>query len=222
MKKEKLFLLGISLVSFLLMVVNAQAECSSECQQYCDQAGYCTDYIFSKLRVRQRGDAKQWKGNISANEVQPGDVAIFISGSYGHVAYVESVDGDNITISEWNWGAKSDDPLKRSCGVTREFGTLHQPYRTIPKSSVTRFWRSKLSLSNDSTPITLEARQVSNLAWYPPNKTCVNAEKWMKIQDGRAIQEFGDNSICYQMYIQNPLYETILLGTGDLPLQCTE
>ena len=219
MRKEKLFLLGMLLVSFLLMAINAQAECSSECQQYCGQ-GYCTDYIFSRLHVRQHGNAKQWKGNISSSEVQPGDVAIFISGSYGHVAYVESVDGDNITISEWNFGGCNTDRCDQTCGVTDNYGRTTT--RVVSISSVTRFWRPKLSLFNDSTPIILETRRVSNLAWYPPNKTCVNAEKWMKIQDGRAIQEFGDNSICYQTYIQNPIYEIILLGTGELPEQCTE
>lgn len=219
MKRRKLFLFGILLANFLLIATNTQATCSSECRQYCGQ-GYCTDYIFSRLHVKQVGDAKQWKGNISANEVQSGDVAIFVFGKYGHVALVESVDGNYITISEWNFGSCNTSQCDQACGVTDNYGKTTR--RRVLVSSVTRFWRPAISLFNDSTSITLEVRQVSDLAWYPPNKTCINAEKWMRIKNGRAIQEFENKAVCYGTYIQNPLYETILLGTEDLPLQCIQ
>lgn len=59
--------------------------------------GYCTDYIKSPPEVGGRGysdapsgDAKTWPGNVSLDDIQRGDVAIFYDKNWGHVAYTLS------------------------------------------------------------------------------------------------------------------------------------
>ena len=65
-------------------------------------------------------------------------------------------------------------------------------------------------------------RIVNETGWYPPTKTCINAESWVRVRYGRAIQSMGSNSICYEEYIRNPTYQSILLGSGSLPQECTQ
>ncbi|KKQ47538.1 MAG: hypothetical protein US66_C0010G0015 [Candidatus Moranbacteria bacterium GW2011_GWD2_37_9] len=68
-------------------------------------------------------------------------------------------------------------------------------------------------------------RTVNGIGWYPPNKTCVNASQWYKTVDGKAIASYADNSACYlvgSFYINNILWQNVLFGTGDLPLECTQ
>ena len=54
------------------------------------------------------GDAKNWacvaraRGMSMGSSPAPGAIAVWTWGTYGHVAYVESVNGDNITISDYN------------------------------------------------------------------------------------------------------------------------
>lgn len=57
-----------------------------------------------------RGNAKQWPGNASAAGIpvdgnpRVGDVAITMAGPYGHAMYVEAVNGNSITVSQYNFG----------------------------------------------------------------------------------------------------------------------
>lgn len=57
-----------------------------------------------------RGNAKQWPGNARAAGIpvdgnpRVGDIAVTSTGPYGHVMYVESVSGSNITVSQYNFG----------------------------------------------------------------------------------------------------------------------
>ncbi len=81
----------------------------------------CTNYVAYRLSQRDiarftiigQADAKNWGPQARAqgyavdkSNPQPGDVAWFDTniGASGHVAYVESVDGDKVTVSEDNWG----------------------------------------------------------------------------------------------------------------------
>lgn len=56
------------------------------------------------------GNANQWPGGAAARGIavdgnpRVGDVAILMSGPYGHAMYVESVSGGNITVSQYNYG----------------------------------------------------------------------------------------------------------------------
>jgi surface antigen len=75
--------------------------------------GYCTWWVASKRSVPWRGNAAQWWWNARAMGFAEGAVprpgAIMVMGisassPYGHVAYVESVNGNgSFTISEMNW-----------------------------------------------------------------------------------------------------------------------
>lgn len=69
----------------------------------------CTSYAAWKLSVAGRtgfayhGSAKKWV-NYGTRVTTPkaGDVAVFTTGTWGHVAYVESVSGSTVTISDYN------------------------------------------------------------------------------------------------------------------------
>lgn len=76
--------------------------------------GYCTYYVAQKRCVTWRGDAKYWLSNAQAQgysvcwgnsscEPVPGAIMVTSENSrWGHVVYVESVDGNSVTISEMN------------------------------------------------------------------------------------------------------------------------
>lgn len=74
--------------------------------------GYCTYYVASRRNVPSNwGNASQWYYNAIASGYavgtapQPGAIAQTAGGwgGYGHVAYVESVNGGMVTISEMNF-----------------------------------------------------------------------------------------------------------------------
>ena len=56
------------------------------------------------------GNANQWPGNAAASGIPTSSspkrhsVAVTYSGPYGHVAWVESVSGGYVTVSQYNWG----------------------------------------------------------------------------------------------------------------------
>ena len=77
--------------------------------------GYCTYYVATKMKITFGGNAKNWLANAGASGYVVGQEpaphsAVVMTGSkgalrrYGHVAYVESVNGDGtITVSEMNY-----------------------------------------------------------------------------------------------------------------------
>lgn len=72
--------------------------------------GYCTYYVSQKRTVTWSGNAGTWLSGASraglkiANKPQTGSIMVTSEGGYtGHVAYVEAIDGDNVTISEMNY-----------------------------------------------------------------------------------------------------------------------
>jgi surface antigen len=78
--------------------------------------GYCTYYVASNMKITFGGNAKNWLANAKASGYVTGQgaaprTAVVMTGPkgsmkrYGHVAYVESVDADEgtITISEMNY-----------------------------------------------------------------------------------------------------------------------
>jgi peptidoglycan DL-endopeptidase CwlO len=75
--------------------------------------GYCTWYVAGKLSIPWFGNAIQWWSNAAAYGYAEGQVprvgAVMVtreSAVYGHVAYVESVNGDGSwTVSEMNYSA---------------------------------------------------------------------------------------------------------------------
>lgn len=77
----------------------------------------CTDYVAWKLRsvgvsletVSGLGNAGSWDDNASSKGLSvtttPKVGTVGVDERYGHVVFVEAVNGPNITISEYNWGS---------------------------------------------------------------------------------------------------------------------
>lgn len=74
-------------------------------------AGYCTDYVARNVGgVTWGGNANRWIPNAKAQGVKvdknPVAGAIIVTNEnrrYGHVAKIDSVNGSEVTISEWNY-----------------------------------------------------------------------------------------------------------------------
>jgi hypothetical protein len=119
------------------------------CQNWIDKKGYSTDYIEQKIGKRQPGLASEWRGNIPAHDVQPGDVVLIRLPAAGamHAALADDIrrtaDGNvsEIRVSEWNWGKMTD----QRCLVTENFGKL-SPTRWINLAAVAQVWRTSLPL----------------------------------------------------------------------------
>jgi surface antigen len=115
----------------------ADASTGNPCQPYLDARGYCTNYVYDRVRPPWgRPDAKRWTagaqqhGWIVNDQPAPGAIVVFGSLSrFGHVAYVESVSGSEYTVSEMNWGTKRGD-APDECAVMVGFGNV--TWRTLP------------------------------------------------------------------------------------------
>lgn len=72
-------------------------------------AGQCTAYVASKVKVYWRGNANQWMANAKragavVNQTPSVGAIIQTNESrYGHVGYIEAVNGSKVTFSEWNY-----------------------------------------------------------------------------------------------------------------------
>jgi peptidoglycan hydrolase CwlO-like protein len=83
-----------------------------------DKWGYCTRQCVSyaawaveasgRSAPKYYGNAKNWDDRARAAGIsvygspQPGDIAVSNSGTWGHVMYVEAVDGDRMYVSQYN------------------------------------------------------------------------------------------------------------------------
>jgi surface antigen len=83
--------------------------------------GYCTYYVASRRNIPSNwGNANQWYYNAQASGFSvgsvpvPGAVAWTGAGYYGHVAYVESVSGNMVTVSEMNYNGNWDRVTERT------------------------------------------------------------------------------------------------------------
>lgn len=86
--------------------------------------GYCTYYVATKRYVPANwGNAKNWlnsaqrAGYSTGREPAVGSIGVTSESWWGHVTYVESVNGDSVTISEMNavgWGKRSTRTLPAS------------------------------------------------------------------------------------------------------------
>lgn len=74
--------------------------------------GYCTDYVARRVSVTWRGDAHRWDDNARAQgylvDKNPvaGSILVTNESGWGHVAYIESVVGTKVTITEWNYAGR--------------------------------------------------------------------------------------------------------------------
>jgi surface antigen len=79
----------------------------------------CVSYVAYRRALIGRptsgyGNAGSWMSHVNSSSPAPGDVAVWsynaVPGGFGHVAYVESVNGDgSITVAEYNWTPYSFD-----------------------------------------------------------------------------------------------------------------
>jgi len=93
--------------------------------------GQCTWYVSTRTYVPWGGNAKAWLANARAYGYSTGKApaagAILVTNEsryYGHVAYVESVNANTITISEMNyegWARKSVRVIPRNSSVIMGF-----------------------------------------------------------------------------------------------------
>lgn len=83
----------------------ASANLYGQCTWYCWGRAY--ELIGKALPVN--GNAKDWYSEAASAGYSVGStprensIAVWDKGTYGHVAYVEAVNGSNVTISESNW-----------------------------------------------------------------------------------------------------------------------
>lgn len=82
----------------------------------------CVSYAAWKVHQRYgnmpywggRGNANQWDNNARAAGIptgstpRVGSVGVMNGGYYGHVAWVESVNGNTIRVSQYNWGVRGE------------------------------------------------------------------------------------------------------------------
>lgn len=80
---------------------NRSSGASSDWYDY----GYCTWYVAGRRPVGQWNDASAWKYQAQADgwTVSAQPIVGAIAWQPGHVAYVESVNGDSVTVSEMNY-----------------------------------------------------------------------------------------------------------------------
>jgi surface antigen len=80
---------------------NKSSGASSDWYAY----GYCTWYVAGRRPVGQWNDASAWKSQAKADgwTVSAIPVVGAIAWQSGHVAYVESINGSNVTVSEMNY-----------------------------------------------------------------------------------------------------------------------
>lgn len=93
--------------------------------------GQCTYYVAIRRYVPWNGDAKNWLTNARAYGFKTGSTpvagAIIVTGEnrrYGHVAYVEAVNDDKVTISEMNFvgkGIKSVRVISANSSIIRGY-----------------------------------------------------------------------------------------------------
>lgn len=93
--------------------------------------GWCTYYIATRRYVPVHwGDAKSWlssarsAGYATGSEPAAGAIVVTSESWYGHLAYVESVSGGMITVSEMNykgWGITSTRTLSAHGGAVRGY-----------------------------------------------------------------------------------------------------
>jgi len=184
---------------FPLVLLRAVSAFGTDCSQYLGR-GYCTDYIQYATGQKQSGDAKDWTGDHDLTRLRDGDVAIFNSGTYGHVALVDKVNRDangipvSVKLGEWNFGATM---VNKDCGVTNEFGVLRNN-RVVPVASVARFWHiGKV----ESPPVTMCARKDATyrVCWLTKNgedRSCEHATAWGIEDHIRRVSESTSSNVC--------------------------
>jgi len=85
--------------------------------------GWCTWYVAEKAEVTTSyGNARNWP--VNSTEPKVGGIVVTYESRYGHVAYIEAVNGDDITLSEMNykwWGKANTRIINKNNKVIKGF-----------------------------------------------------------------------------------------------------
>jgi surface antigen len=169
----------------------------------CDNGGNCTYWAWHQAcnnwfsnGMTENGNANTWadrarqKGFPVKPDPSPGTIGVNINGTYGHVAWVEKVEGDYVTVSEMNCCSncsncnnaycisctnctycgdsycKSGFREKKYLKTFFNGGYIYEPLKASP-ATVTFIWKDNTSTSKQST-ITLQHDPMGQrkIVWY--------------------------------------------------------
>jgi len=150
-------------VFFILLLFAAEGFADCNCDDWVNRHGYCVDYVKSRVPSfpvpSSYSEIAELK-NRDVRKIAAGDVAIFFTGNFWHVAYVEKVrldrDGNPaaIDISEMNfggqpryseyaarWKVRNREEWLRAvnCGITRNYARIDLR-RRVPLRQVRQVW----------------------------------------------------------------------------------
>lgn len=169
---------------------------STTSQFPCGTYGNCTWWAAYKrpdlATAGIHGDAVNWYGSASGLGFQVGSVpkvgavAVFSNGPNGHVAYVESLEGNqSFKVSEMDW-YKSTGFVAGVNSATYYRGSGNTYHRNTDKgTSVQGSWilkgfiYQKESCNPSKERCTLKVN--GPIGWYPPVNDCTQASQWFNI-----------------------------------------
>lgn len=143
---KKINVLVLILVILSLSVSNVFAKTCPK-YGYCNRikseclSGQCVAYC--KAKTRYSGDVSSAKNWPIKSGLKPakGEVVVLNIGSFGHVAYIESVDEKKKTfkVSQYNNGSE----LRCSeCGVTDNYGKRTESTYSFSDKKIKGYWKS--------------------------------------------------------------------------------
>jgi hypothetical protein len=177
---------GMAVLIVTLAYNGYAADCS--CSDWVDKGGYCVNYVKQRIPsfpVPQSTTEIAVLKNKEIHDVTEGDVVMFNTSNYWHVAYVEKVHlnqqglaatvdvsemnfGDQLPFGEFKkaWGTRSEGEWKRAlcCGVTENYGLMSSRAH-IPLNTVKQIWSPDVVDSEDKklgAVVMHKAREVIN------------------------------------------------------------
>ena len=102
-------------------------------------------------------DAKRFVINNDVTSPKPGSLVVWKSNSYGHVGVIESVNGDNVTISEAYISLGMGDEL---------YGSKEALRRALRSGKITRKWNCEANNSGCFQTVTMNVSKIKNRWGY--------------------------------------------------------
>ncbi len=186
----------------------------------------CTDYAAWKLmsqgvslsKVSGLGNAGSWDNNAPAKGLSvsssPSIGSIGVDERYGHVVFVESVNGSTITISEYNWGSAGS------------YGTRSGTPRQLGLSSFINFELSTPIQTSSSHPVGVWQAQFLGRDRLYPNQAMSanqyiespNTKHVLLMQPDGNLVHYGDGfrPLWHTHTYGNPGAYAIFQGDGNL------
>ena len=173
--------------------------------------GWCTWYAWQRAYdkwgadVPSRGDAKYWASqaqaaNWTVDSIPKADsIAVYTSGDYGHVAYVENVVDNKIYISEMNgyagWGNIDEGYHDLSTGYFVPVSPAHNQYvASLPQYYIHIVSTVTFNANGGSgTPGSLKkvAGQIPSISTQVPTRSGYSFLKWNNSPDGNGAHSLN-------------------------------